>query len=238
MPNGQNGFATALKTITAPRAAFEILSVAPTWGWAFLISAILGALGNVLTVSASLQLVNPSLTHQMATNPAYAHLTEIQRHQMVVFRMAAVRFASALIPFVLLISALAQTVILLIFSAIGRGSGNFKTLWASVMNISIPGFGLSLLTNGIIVAIHGPRAYKSALDSFLMMPSLAWFATHAGHATIAFLSTFNPFSIWTFALTALAMVIVARTAWLNAYLASALIVVLGALVSGWGGARL
>ncbi|MBV9737019.1 MAG: hypothetical protein JO177_02515 [Candidatus Eremiobacteraeota bacterium] len=237
MPNGENGLTVALKTIAAPHTAFEALSVTPTWGWAFLISVVLGALGTLLSVPAALHSVAASLAHQMAINPTRPLMSDVQRHQIVASTLIAVRFGWALVPLVLLITAFVQTVILLIFNAVGRGRGNFKTLWASVMNIAIPGFGFYLLLGGIIAIIRGPGAYNSALDSFLAMPSLAWFAPHAATATVAFLSTFNPFSIWAFALTALAMVTVARTTWVNAYLASALILVLAALVSMWGGAR-
>ena len=237
MSERESGLPIALKIITAPRAAFEILSVAPTWGWAFLISVILGGIGTLLSVPSALHSVAASLAHQMVVNPAYSRMSDAQRHQVIASTLIGVRFGWAFVPFVLLISAAIQTLILLIFNAIGRGSGNFKTLWASIMNIAIPGFGLYLLAGGIIAVIRGPGAYNSATDTFLAMPSLAWLVPHAGTPTVAFLSTFNPFSIWAFALTALAMVIVARATWVNAYLASALILVLGALVSMWGGSR-
>ncbi len=232
-----SGLMTALQIVAAPRAALERLRIAPTWGWAFLIAAILGALGTLLSVPAALHSISASMAREMAVNPSYAQLSVTQRHQIVAATLFAVRYGWALVPFVLLLSVLLQTVILLIFNAIGRGKSNFRTLWASLMNIAIPGFGLYLLAGGIIAVIRGPNAYNSALDSFLAMPSLAWLATHSGSATIAFLSAFNPFSIWAFALTVATMIVVARTSVPLAYASSAVILVIGALVSMWGGAR-
>ena len=232
-----NGLTTALQIITAPRSALERLSVAPTWGWAFLITVALGALGTLLSVPAALHSVSASIAHQMAVNPSYSQLSDAQRDQITSSTLLAVRYGWGFVPFVLLLSVLVQTIILLIFNALGRGTGRFTTLWASMMNVAIPGFGLYLLAGGIIALIRGPNSYNSAVDSFLAMPSLAWLAPHSSVSNVALLSGFNPFSIWAFVLTASAMVIVARTAKANAYLAAALVLVLGALISMWGGAR-
>ena len=236
-PPTVNGMTTALQIITAPRAALERLRIAPTWGWAFLIAMILGAVGTFLSVPAALHSVSASMAHQMAVNPSYSQMSDAQRRLMMESTLIAVRYGWAFIPFVLLIGGVVQTIILLAFNALGRGDAGFRTLWAANMNIAIPGFGFYLLVGGIIAVIRGPLAYNSALDSFLAMPSLARFATHSGPATIAFLSAFNLFSIWAFALTVAAMIIVARTPVLNAYAASATVLVLAALVSMWGGAR-
>ncbi|MBV8727381.1 MAG: hypothetical protein JO233_06315 [Candidatus Eremiobacteraeota bacterium] len=237
MHERENGLAIALKIFTAPRAALEILSAAPTWGWAFLISVILGALGTLLSVPAALHSVAASTAHQMAVNPSYSQMSDAQRHQIVATTLIGVRYGWAFVPFVLLISALVQTIILLIFNAVGRGSGTFRTLWASIMHIAIPGFGLYLLVGGFIAVIRGPTAYNSALDSFLAMPSFAWLSPHASPATVAFLSAFNVFSLWAFALTVTAMLVVARTTRLNGYLAALVVLLLGALISMWGGSK-
>ncbi|MBV9278019.1 MAG: hypothetical protein JOZ97_07270 [Candidatus Eremiobacteraeota bacterium] len=236
-PTPANGLTTALQIVAAPRSALERLRVAPTWGWAFLIAVVLGAVGTFLSVPAALHSVSASLAHQMAANPTYSQMSDSQRHQLLESTLVAVRYGWAFIPFVLLVGGLVQTIILLAFNAIGRGDAGFRTLWAANINIAIPGFGLYLLVGGLIAVIRGPLAYNSSLDSFLAMPSVAWFSTHAGPATIAFLAAFNAFSIWAFALTVAAMIIVARTSVLNAYAASATILVLAALVSMWGGAR-
>jgi len=236
-PAQADGLATALQIIAAPRTALERLRVAPTWGWAFVIAMILGAIGTILTVPAALHSVSASLAHQMAVNATYSQLSGVQRHQIVASTLQAVRFGWAFIPFVLLISVLIQTIILLAFNAIGRGSATFRTLWATVMNIAIPGFGLYLLAGGIVAVIRGPAAYNSAADSFLAVPSFAWAASHAGMATIAFLSALNVFSIWAFGLVTAAMIVVARTSVVNAYAASGTLLILAALVSTWGGAR-
>jgi len=231
------GLTIALQTVTAPPLAFERLRVTPTWGWAFLIACLLGAIGTILSVPAALHSMSASMAHQLATNPHYAQMSEPQRRQMAASTLAAVRFGWAFVPFVLLITALLQTIVLLIFNAIGRGQANFKTLWAAVMNIAIPGFGFYLFVSGIIAVIRGPSAYNSALDSFLAMPSLAWIARHPDTATAAFQSAFNPFSFWTLGLTGEAMVRVARTSRVNAALAASAILTIGALISMWGGAR-
>lgn len=225
--------ATAWSVVAAPRAAFEGLRVAPTWGWAFLIAMVLGIAGTVLSTPAALH----SVAHQMAVNPQYAQMSDAQRRQAAGLTLQLVRFGWAYIPFLLLLSALLQTVIMLIFNAAGRGNATLMSLWASAMNIAIPGFGLSLLATGVIAVLRGPDGYNSALDSLLAMPSLAWLFSHATPAVVGFLSGLNPFSIWAFFLTALAMVVVTRVSKPSAYLAAALVLLIPALIAMWSGAR-
>lgn len=233
----QNGLATALNIIIAPREAFESLRIAPTWGWAFLIALVLGIIGTLLSMPASMHSVAASLAHQMAVNPQYAQMSDAQRAQMQSYTLLAVRFGWVFVPILLLLSALLQTVVMLIFNAIGGGSGTFKTLWACAMNIAVPAVGLYLLASGIIALARGPAGYNSSLDSFLAMPSLAWLFAHSSPTVVAFFSTFSPFSIWAFFLTAAAMLIAAHTSKVISYSAASLILLIGALLAMWGGSR-
>jgi len=236
-PERQNGFTTALNVIIAPHEAFKTLRIAPTWGWAFLIAGVLGLVGAVMNLPASTHGTAASIAHQMATNPQYAQMSEVQRQQLQSYSLAAVRFGWLFVPIFLLLSVLFQTVIMLASSAIGGGSGTFKILWACAMNIAIPGFGLYYLATGIIALVRGPATYNSSLDSFLTIPSLGWLLPHGSPATVAFFSTINPFSIWTLYLTAGAMLIVARTSKINAYLVASLIWLIAAAFSMWAGSR-
>lgn len=223
--------------IVAPREAFERLRTAPSWGWAFLITIVLGAIGALLSMPAAMHGFTASAAHQMAANAQYAQMNAAQRQQVLAFTLLAVRFAWIFVPLFLLFSSFLQTIVMLVFNAIGGGSGTFKTLWACAMNIAVPGFGLYQFAIGIINAARGPTAYNSSLDYLLAMPSLGWLFPHGSPATVAFFSTFNPFSIWSLFLTAAAMLTVARTSRINAYLPAVLIVLVAALFAMGGQAR-
>ncbi|HEU5479666.1 MAG TPA: hypothetical protein VFU90_07515, partial [Candidatus Tumulicola sp.] len=52
-----NGLKTALDTIISPKEAFEQLRVAPTWGWALLLTIVLYAFASYL--------LTPAIVHGM-----------------------------------------------------------------------------------------------------------------------------------------------------------------------------
>jgi len=67
-----NGLSNVVNVLTAPREAMESLRVAPTWGWAFLIAAILSCLGQYL--------LTPAVSHAMqASWPAQVAARSTER---------------------------------------------------------------------------------------------------------------------------------------------------------------
>ncbi|HVA32656.1 MAG TPA: hypothetical protein VNG31_00825, partial [Candidatus Baltobacteraceae bacterium] len=130
-----NGLKTALDTIVAPQEAFERLRSAPTWGWAFLIAAVLLVAGNLLQRPAQLHAAAGTMQHLFATNSFFANFTGAQKQQALerATHPTTVQTAIGLIGVVvsLLVAALLNSIVLWAGSAIGRGTANFRNLWAA-----------------------------------------------------------------------------------------------------------
>ncbi|MHB8140954.1 MAG: hypothetical protein ACYDHD_06835 [Vulcanimicrobiaceae bacterium] len=191
-----NGLTTAVDTIVAPRAAFTTLASVPTWGWAFLIAVVLGAIGSYLGGPANTHVGHIVFTQQAATNPQVAAMSPAQRASAEAISSTIIKFAPLMIPIMLLIMVLIQSVVLLVFNAAGHGKADFKRLWAGLMNISIVSLGLASVLLGSIAAARGADAFSSQRSLLLAVPSLAWIAPHATVKIAAFLSTFNITGIW------------------------------------------
>ena len=210
-----NGAATALNVITSPREAFETLRAFPMWGWAFLIAVILTAIGQYLTLPATIHAVSASWPAQVAANPALAGMTPEQQQNALNTSVAVLRW-SWLFSFVyVLIGTLIATVIMLIFKAAGRGDAGFKQLWCAAMNIAIVASGAYSIVAGLVAMVRGAASYNSTSDAYRAIPSLAWLVPHAGIKAVAFLAAFNIVGIWAAVLTAMAMIYVARTSKAN-----------------------
>jgi len=205
-----NGLKTALDTIVAPNEAFERLRTAPTWGWAFLITLILYMLGSYLLTPAIIHGMQADWPHQVASDPRMAQLTPEQQQNALNIGITIVRFAwifpLIVVPFYLLI----QTIVLLIFKAIGRGDAGFGQLWAVAANISVPILGGGSIVLAIISIVRGADSFSSNFDVQAAMPSLAMLAPAAPLKLRGFLGGFTPFSIWGAYLIATAMSVTAR----------------------------
>jgi hypothetical protein len=222
-----NGLTTALNMIVAPGEAFEALRNAPTWGWALIVSLVIFLIGNFLAAPAQMHAVHASMVAQLASN---SNLTDAQRSAQLAMVDKFGTMGWLFAPVILFIVVALQSLIMLIFNAVGGGSATFKHLWASAMNITIPGLALYSLVVGILAMVRGTNSFNSTSDLYLTMPSLAWLAPHASVKTIAFLVYFNPFFIWAAVLIAMAMLIVARIPKVQAYLTAAAIFFGGALI--------
>lgn len=205
-----NGIATVLNVLVAPRDAFSTLRDTPMWGWAFIVATVLAVIGSLLVMPASLHAMQTGFTAQMAHDPQLAQMTPDKQRQALAVASTVVRFGWVLMPVLLLLVALIQTVIMLIANAISRGTATFKQLWAAAMNISVITFGVAYLFTGLIAMLRGPQSYANATAIAAALPSAAWAAPHASIKAIAFLSAINPFSIWGVFLLATALSIIAR----------------------------
>ena len=65
------------------------------------------------------------------------------------------------LPVVVLFFSLIETLIMLVFNAIGRGSGTFKTLWASSVNIGVI-YGISQIVGMAVVLLRGADSFASS----------------------------------------------------------------------------
>jgi hypothetical protein len=240
LPVRANGLSTLLNVIVAPREAFETLRVAPTWGWAFIVTVVLTLIGYVLLLPASHHAGATFLQHLQATNPTFAGMSDEAKAKMIhdAANPGTARdiFNAAFSVLALLIGVLLNAVILLLGNAVGGGEATFKKLWSGSMNIAAPTFGLSQLVVGIIATLRGPDSFGSIMDLYRVAPGLGWFSYGLHGFAASFLSVISVFAIWGLILNALMMRTMARVGPGIAWGFAALITLLGALVAGAFGA--
>ena len=210
-PTKANGLTTVLDVITSPSKGFETLRAVPMWGWAYIITCIIAMIGQYLATPGVTHAITAGWPAQVAANPQLAAMTPEQQQRGLQVAMSFIKFAWIIVPVFLLIGALLQSVIMLIFKAIGRGDASFKQLWASAMNTLVVGYGLYSLVYGLIVTVRGPASFNSTQSLVASVPGLAWLVPAAPMKLVAFLSAFNIFAIWGAVLLTMAMVQVART---------------------------
>ena len=203
-----NGLSTLLNVIAAPKEAFEALREAPTWGWALIVSLALFVVGTYLMLPAIHHAQDVAWPAQVAANPKLAGMSTADLAKMKSFGDIAIGLSPIFVIIGIFITMLIQTLIMLVMSAIGKGSGTFKTLWASAWNVAIVAAIGSLLT-AIIVVIRGAESFDSQTAIQAAMPNLGLLAQHAGKLT-NFLGAFTPFSLWAAWLIVQAMLFVAR----------------------------
>ncbi len=204
-----NGLSTLLNVIAAPKEAFETLREAPTWGWAMIVTLVLMVVGAFMMVPAIVHAFDASWQQTVAADPRMAGMSADKLAQTKSFFGAIFQFSPLFVIFGVFIGVLIQTVVLLIFNAIGRGSGTFKTLWASAWNVAITA-GIASVLLGVIVMLRGADSFVTQTSVQGAMPSLALIAPHLGKLT-NFLGAFTAFSLWGAWLIVQAMLFVART---------------------------
>jgi hypothetical protein len=229
-----NGLSTVVNVLTAPREAMESLRIAPTWGWAFLIAAILSCLGQYLLTPAVSHAMQASWPAQVAASPQLAGASPAQQQNALNISLAVLRWSWLFSPVILLINALIVTIVMLILKAIGRGQASFMQLWSAAMNVSVVSVGISSLVGGLISMVRGSSAYLNTSDVYRAVPSLAWLAPHAGVKVSAFLAAFSIISIWGAVLYAMAMIYVAKISPVLAGVGAAVILCVGGAFLAWG----
>jgi len=213
-PSSRSGLQTALDVIVAPKAAFLALREVPTWGWAFLVAAVLAVVGSIVTGPAIGHAMATEMPAKLAASPQFAQMPADQRDAAIArtvgFFVTFAKFSFIIVIVGILVSGLIQALIMLIANAIGKGDGNFKKFWALSINVSVVGSGVASIVLMIIVLIRGADSFNSTVDIAGSVPSLALVAPGAGKTLATFLGTINIFNIWTAVLLAMGMGTVAR----------------------------
>lgn len=234
MPRKANGLFSLANVFTTPREAFEGLRITPTWGWAFLVGIILLFVGAMLALPAGHHASVMTIQKMEQTSPIFSNMSDAQKQQAVVNagKTTPLSYVFAILQAVitLLIAALLNAVVLLIFNAAAKGQGDFKRFWCGSMNIAVPTLGLGSIVVGIICLARGAETFNSTADIFHAMPSLAMLVPNATGAAAGFLTAINPFTIWGLFLNAALLLVLARTSKGVAYSAGVVILVLTALV--------
>lgn len=205
-----NGLKTALDVIAAPKDGFERLRLAPTWGWALLISIVLYAIGSILMTGALQHAMAADWPHQIAMNPRLGALTAEQQQHALDITLAFTRWFWIFSPIFMLIAAFVQSIVMLIFKAIGRGDASYGKLWASAVNIAVPTIGINAIVTALIVLARGADSFNAPSELQMALPSLGMLAPESPLKVHAFLAMINPFTLWGCGLTIAAMAIVAR----------------------------
>jgi hypothetical protein len=205
-----NGLKTALDTVIAPKDAFEQLRVAPTWGWALLLVFVLYAAASYLMTPALLHAIAADWPRQVAANPRLAQMTPGEQQQALAFTEKIVQWSWIFAPIIALIAILVQSVVMLVFKALGKGDAPFRAVWAAAVNIQVPVLGINALLTAAIVMLRGSDSFNSAAELQTAMPSLGLLVPSTAIKLHAFASAFNPFMLWGCGLTIAAMVIIAR----------------------------
>ncbi len=222
-----NGLKTAIDIVISPKEAFESIRVSPTWGWAFLITCVLAIAAYFVMMPASIH----GIAGDFAKNPQMQQMSPEQVQKALDITKTFYPIGAAILPIVVLFFSLIEALIMLVFNAMGRGSGTFKTLWASSVNIGII-YGISQIVGMAVVLLRGADSFATAGEVQRAVPSLALLApAGAGIKLVAFLATITPFSIWSIVLVMMTMTIVARVPKLQAWLAAILCWVLPALIA-------
>jgi hypothetical protein len=210
----RSGLQTALDISIVPRAALHALREAPTWGWAFLISALL-AMGATFAMSPALdRAIERELPAKLAASPQMAQLPADQRDTLIArqtqFTQTAAKFACVFVPFGLAIGCALEAAIMLVANAIGNGDGTFKKFWALAVNAAVVGTGIASLAWLAIILLRGADGFASAAEVSNALPGLGTFVPPEAKAAAAFFGALNVFTIWDAMLLAGGMTIVAR----------------------------
>ncbi|HEY9085304.1 MAG TPA: YIP1 family protein [Candidatus Tyrphobacter sp.] len=229
-----SGFQNVIDVILSPKSAFERLRTAPTWGWAFIISIVLGAVGSYVIMPAVAHAIAASWPAMVAADPRLAAMTPEQQQSGLQVTLTVLRFAWLAAFITVPLGVLLATVVMLIFKAIGRGSASFASLWAASANIAVPTIGLSYVVLAIVVLLRGVQSFNSSISVSEALPSLALLAPSAGVKLATFLATINVFQVWGAVLIYLAMRTTAKVGAVPAALAAIILPLVGALLAAAG----
>jgi hypothetical protein len=223
-----NGLKTVWDVIVAPKDALESLRVAPTWGWALLIVLVLTTLSVYLCTPASVHGMTTDWPNMVAKSPQLAAQTPEQQQAGLALGTKIAELVWVFTPIFILIAALIGTVILVIFNAIGRGSGTFGQYWAAQWTISIVS-AVGSIVLAVIVLVRGADSFNTAASVQSAMPSLAMLVPASAVKLHAFLGVFTVFGIWAAGLEIAALSVIGRVSTVPAWLGGSLTLIVGGL---------
>lgn len=210
-----NGLTTVVNTIVSPKEAFETLRLAPTWGWAFVVTLVLYLIGYWLMLPTAHHVGVAMIQHMLATNSHMAALSDAQKQSMLQSAghpSAARDLINVVFGIVgIFLAALFNTLLMLLAKVIGKGDGTFKTLWCGSMNILVPSYAIAQIVLAIIVMLRGPDTFNSFLDLMRALPGLGTLTPGLTGFAAGFFAVISVFTIWGLILNAFMVHIVGRT---------------------------
>jgi membrane protein, antimicrobial resistance system len=230
-PGGESALSTLVNVLIAPQSAFASIRERPRWLVAFVVVSVLAMIASYLEIPAVMHAMTIWYPAQLAKDPSTASLSPDRASQMLNLSLGFVRYQWLASPLVVVLTALFAALVLLIVSAIAKGDGGFGRLFSLAMNVGVVVFGIGYLVTALIVVARGPDGFASPVEVSGAVPSLAWLAPAAPPKLQTLLSSFNPFTIWSFVLLALGTSTVARVSRGAAWAASAAVTLTGVLLS-------
>jgi hypothetical protein len=229
-----SGLQTVFDVILAPSTAFERLRTSPTWGWALALVIVVYSLAQVAITPAIIHGFQAQWPSMMAQNPRMAQLTPEQAQQGLAIAVTVMHFAwiwtIVMVPIVLL----AIAAVMYLFSALGRGSATFLSMWAAAVNIAVVPMVVGGIVLAAIVMLRGANSFSSISSVTAASPSLAWLLPSANVKVTMFFASLNIFAIWAAVLTFIAMRVTARASTISAVLVAVLLPVTLALLAAAG----
>ena len=223
-----NGLKTVWDTIVAPKEALESLRIAPTWGWAIFLVLVLITLSSYLITPAIIHGMTADWPNIVAKNPQLSAQTPQQQQAGLALITRFTAFGWIFTPLFVIFGALIGTVVLVIFNAVGHGTGSFVQYWAAQWNISIV-TAIAYVAVAVIVLARGADSFSSAADVQSAMPSLAMLVPTSAVKLHAFLSVFTVFGIWAAGLEIAALRIIGKLGTVPAWLGGSLTLIVIAL---------
>jgi hypothetical protein len=195
-----NGLTTVINTIVSPKEAFETIRNAPTWGWAFIIAAVLYVIAAWLMLPASHHVGEAMVTHMTQSGRLAAALSDAQKQQMIqqAAHPGAIKDLTNIIFGIVMIfiAAVLNTLLMLLAKVIGKGDGTFKTLWCGSMNVLVPSFAIGQIVLAIIVVLRGPDAFNSLVELYRALPGLGTLTPSLTGFAGGFFAAISVFAIW------------------------------------------
>ncbi len=226
-----NPFKTMIDIVVAPGEAFTALRQAPTWGWAFALTLVLAAIGYVLMLPILQHAFVAGFPQLIARSPQLAQMSPERQHDVLIMQERFLPFGVISVLIFTPIGMLLQTVIMLIFNAVGRGDARFGTLWSAAANIAVPTIGGGYIVAAVVALLRGPASFNTLQSVYQALPTLALAAPDAGVKLTAFLAYVGPFTLYSTALVGIAMTTIARVPKLPAALAATLTLLVPALMA-------
>jgi hypothetical protein len=223
----RNGLTVLWDTIVAPAAAFAELKLRPHWGWAVLLTCVIGTIGGYLQVPANEHVA----AYVVAHDPQFATMSAEQIESAKKMSGAIQHWAWLGYAVTVLIGFGFAALVYLVANAIGGGNGNFARLFALVANIGFLNFGIGYLMHGIVVALKGPESFQTTNDLLGAIPTLGWLVPAGSVKAHAFFSMFTVFQIWSLVLAGLGLQAVANIRPVIAWTAPSLLLLGAAALS-------
>lgn len=230
------GLSNVLGVIAAPSEAFESLGIAPTWGWAFVIALVLMLAGAYLQSPGSRHMSVAITQHMAANSTLLANMSDADKQKMIERAGKPSVMSYVMQPVILFLAVFLNTLVMLAGNAAGKGTADFKRLWAGSMNIAVPTMGIGLLVTGIIMAMKGPDAFNSTVDMLRVIPGLGMLASGLPPVAAAFFGAITVFTLWGVYLNATMLQRMAKTSAGVAWTFAVVVLLLGAAVSAAGAA--